>query len=266
MGVLSVFSGGSMRPTSDQNMLLFESIYGRIQRELLPSFRVVRKEDVAIHRFFNWVLNLFYPASLKDGYLELCSTTLAYKAALARATERKPGVFWDWMTLCHEATHGLQARRYSPALFLFLYLWPLSQGLLIFLLIGLPFIWATGWILGAWLLGWFVIAGLHFIPQWPDPYRTRFELEAYFVSLHLEYMVFGKLSWERVDSIASQFHSMAYFMMEPRQARIKRKIRTAVVAICRNQSPVKDHPIIKIAEEEYRRFVPCPKTQSCESV
>jgi hypothetical protein len=67
-------------------------------------------------------------------------------------------------------------------------------------------------------------------------------------------MVYGTISMAYIDALVENFTSMMYFMMEPRQAKIKRELVTIANQIERGESPVGDEPIVVIAEEEYDKL------------
>jgi hypothetical protein len=47
---------------------------------------------------------------------------------------------------------------------------------------------------------------------------------------------------------------MMYYIMEPNREKITKQLETLAVKVTAGDSPVKDYPIVKIAEEEYARM------------
>lgn len=232
---------------------LFQRIEARARKELVPKLRVIPKRASWLHRTINRMLNCVYRASQKNSYRDRYSTTLGYSVAMAERYGHDPKQFAAWETLCHEVQHAVQAKKLTRPLFGFLYLWPLSQGLLLLLLSWLPVFWAEGWQLALWIGGWVTVAGLHFIPQLPDPLRTRWELEAYTVSMHMYALDRNAVSYAYIQHLAKQFYSMAYYIMEPRRKKILDELTTRFARIQTGRSAVRHLPIVKIAEEEYQK-------------
>lgn len=236
------------------NVLLFERIHNRAKKELLPKLRVGPKSAFAIHTLINFILNIVYPAKRKDAYRKRYNTTLGYTIAMATAHGANVAKFGNWRTLCHEIRHALQAKKWTRFLFGYCYLWPLSQGILLALTCWLPVFWSNGWVMWVTMASWLVIAGLHFIPQLPDPWRKHWEFDAYSISMHLRHLVWGKIDEDYIRALAQNFHSMMYYIMEPNEEKIVRRLEKLATEIRGGNSPVKDYPIVKIAEEEYVRM------------
>jgi hypothetical protein len=236
------------------NVLLFQKIHNRAKDELLPKLRVGPKSRFCIHTLINFVLNIVYPKKRKDSYLERYNTTLGYTIAMATRYGVNVARFGNWRTLCHEVMHALRAKKWTRFLFGYLYLWPLSQGILFALTCWLPVFWSSGWVMWVTMAAWLVIAGLHFIPQLPDPWRKHWEFEAYSISMHLYNLVHGRVDGQYIAALVENFHSMMYYIMEPNREKITKQLETLAVKVTAGDSPVKDYPIVKIAEEEYARM------------
>ena len=236
------------------NVALFQAIHARAKKELVPKLRVGPKTAFWIHTAINWTLNIIYPKDRQDAYLERYNTTLGFTVAMATSHGDDVRKFGNWRTLCHEVKHALQALKWPRVVFGYLYLWPLSQGILLALLCWLPVFWASGWWLALWIPAWVIVAGLHFVPQFPDPWRKRWEFQAYSISMHLRFMIYGRISQGYIDALVANFHSMMYFIMEPNEKRIRKELAELATQIETGKSPVKDEPIIIIAEEEYERL------------
>ena len=237
------------------NALLFQKVYSRARSELVPKLTVGSKKDFKIHIIINWILNLVYPSKKKDAYLEWYNTTLGFTVAMALRVGDKIGSFENWRTLCHEVQHALQAKRWTRVVFGYLYLWPVSQGVVVFFVGWVGVIWIPGWWKFAYLASWLVVTGIHFIPQLPDPWRTRWEFEAYSVSIHLRNLHFGCVDYPYLNRVAFNFNSMIYYMMHPNKDKITKRLTDVSLSVVRGNSPVSDFPIVRIAEEEYQKLL-----------
>ena len=135
------------------------------------------------------------------------------------------------------------------ALFTFLYLWPLSQGALLLALCWLPLLWAEGWWRLLWIGVWVVVAGLHFVPQLPDPWRKHWELEGYTSNLYYYIQRYGSINKRAIREMAENFHSMTYYMMEPRKKRIEAQLDAIARKIEKGTHPVCGDDLIVLAEQ-----------------
>lgn len=233
------------------NVQLFQKIYFRSQDDLVPKLCVGPKSSSKIHSIINWILNLVYPKSKKDYYLSSFTTTLGYSVSMAGKCGDRFESFGNWRTLCHEVVHALQAKKWTRGLFGFLYLWPISQGIVLLLLGWVGAIWLSGWWVFVYLVSWLAVTGIHFIPHIPDPFRKLWEFEAYSVSMHLYNKVHGTVRPEYIDHLSKNFSSMAYYMMEPNDRKIKKELYRLSEKIVNGKSPVQHYKIVQIAEEEY---------------
>jgi hypothetical protein len=230
---------------------LFHNIYSRAATELLPKLKVQPKSASSLHLLINAILNLVYPKDRRNSYLENYSTTLGYTISIA--TGQGTTSFKNWQTLCHEIVHALDAKRWTRFVFGWFYLWPLSQGALLLLTCWLPIFWAGGRALAAWIFVWALVAGVHFIPQLPDPWRKHWELRGYTVSMHLRFLTEGKITANYIEQLVDNFHSMAYYIMAPNRGAISNALYKRADLIEKGESPVRDWPIVRIAEDEYAR-------------
>jgi hypothetical protein len=235
------------------NRALFQAIQNRAKKELVPKLRVGPKSAFGIHKLINWFLKRVYPKDRQDSYLTNFTTTLGYTVALATSYGDQTSQFDCWETLCHEVKHALQGKKWTRVLFGYLYLWALSQGVLLALTGWIGVFWVPGWWKALYLGIWLVVTGVHFIPQLPDPWRKRWELQAYTISMHLYHLVHNGIPASEINRIADNFTSMAYFIMEPRAAKIRQELDSIASQIEAGNSPVKDERIILIAEEEYAK-------------
>jgi hypothetical protein len=210
--------------------------------------RFGKKSDFWYHSWINRLLNLFYPKDRKDVYLNQYWTTIGYSIAAPDSAVDDEGKCEDWETLIHELEHTRQARKWTRPFFAFLYLWPLSQGALFVLLSWLPFLWVP-WDIAIICMGIMGLVGsIHFIPQWPDPWRAYWELKAYEISMYFRMRRRGNLSGAYIDSLVDNFSSMTYFMMEPRKSKIRTILDRISVAILMGKHPVVKHPLVKLAQ------------------
>ena len=218
---------------------------------LIPkSFRVGLKSDFWYHSAINWLLNLLYPKDKQDSYLKSYWTTIrnsiggpddkaSGKYAVTPQTEEvrkyyksdEAMKFEAWYTLMHELMHVLQCKTWTFPLYAFLYLFPMTLGGLLLITCWLPVFWASGWVLAAWIAGWVVLAGVCFIPQLPGSWRTHWELEAYAISMYCIKHRHGVVDSSYIDHRVKSFTSMMYYMMEPREKRIREKLTNIATEI-----------------------------------
>lgn len=168
--ILSRVSGGS----ADR----YEDLVVRVEAEF-PRFKIIKKRDSPLHRMIHWGLFAITFGQMRE-YLDGYYTTLGSRLYVTGD--------WDdidpddrYITLCHEAVHMRQFRRWTPPLMgLFYLLFPLPMG-----------------------LAWF---------------RARFEKEAYAETLRASVEVYG-LDYVRRESvrdrIIGQFTSASYGWMWP---------------------------------------------------
>lgn len=226
---------------------IFQAILLRAKK-LNPHIRVVPKRKVWVHAVINKIMNLAYPASQKNYYMKF-HTTLGDQIAMNDETGDTVESFGNWQTLCHEIKHTLQGMKWTKLLFSFLYLFPISLSGLLFLTAWTPLLWTSGWGLLAWIGPWVVLAGILLHPSWPDPWRTRWELQAYTISMYLYHRVHGDIPTDYIDHQLKQFTSMNYYVMEPRKDKMRRILEAIAQQIRQGTHPVKDDPIVRIAEE-----------------
>jgi TM2 domain-containing membrane protein YozV len=236
------------------NVALFQAIQARAIKELTPKLRVGPKSAFWIHTAINAILNIVYPKDKQDSYLKDYNTTLGFTVAMATSHGEDARKFGNWRTLCHEIKHVLQAMKWTRVIMGYLYLWPISQGILLALLAWIPVFWVPGWWKALYLGLWLVVTGVHFIPQLPDPWRKRWEFQAYSISMHLRYLIYGRIDQAYIDALVQNFHSMMYFIMAPNEKKIREELAKLATQIEMGDSPVKDEPIVIIAEEEYKRL------------
>lgn len=238
-----------------------------IKRGLItPKLRIGLKSYRWIHRAINAILNVFYPADRKDWYLNGATTTLGFTVDFpdnivenhVGDPNLKIGSFFIgnviatatvWWTLVHEFFHVRRAMKLTRPLYAWLYGWPLTQGGTLAVLCWLPIFWSHGWWRLLWIAGWLVVSGLHFIPQLPDPFRKGDELAAYTASMWAYFVRFGKIDNDYIDRLVDNFHSMAYFIMEPNKDKIRRELLDIASRIEAGTHPIKDDPLVKLMEE-----------------
>ena len=224
-----------------------------VTTQLVPAgFRIGVKSDFWYHAAINWLLNLVYPVAQDDSYVKRFWTTIwksiagpdgDAKAGIAHTSDTafllKHGLYKSgkalgldaWWILLHEIMHVLQAKKWTPVLFSFLYLFPLSLGGLLILTCWLPVLWASGWHLAIWIPLWVVLGAVCFIPQLPDPWRTHWEMEAYAINLYTYYLRYRTIHESYINSRVANFTSMQYYMMEPRRDRVYKQLRAIADSI-----------------------------------
>lgn len=202
------------------------------------------------HVWINALLNIVYPPSKKDTYLSNYWTTIRY--SVAAPDQKEP--FTQWYILLHELCHVRQYMKWR-ILFPVLYLWPLSQGIVLIFTCWLPVFWSSGWPLFFWIIGWLVIGGLHFIPQLPDPWRVWWELQAYTISLFLFHQRNGRITTTYIDHIVDQFTGMAYYQMAIRRGWMVSKLIEISKEISEGTHPVKNDPLVLLVVELRQKYV-----------
>ena len=216
------------------------------KRGIVPKIKIGKKSTFWYHAVFNFFLNIIYPKDRKDAYLTNYWTTIGYSIAWPDKWGETPA---RWQTMTHELKHAAQAKKWTRPVFSFFYLWPLSQGALLALLGWIPLIWVPGWWKLLYAVLWLVIAGIHFIPQLPDPWRTHWEKQAYLISLYFHIQKYKTMQSWYLKNMVYNYTSMAYFMMEPRQDKIRTFFERAAAEIEKGVHPVKDEPLVKLVEE-----------------
>lgn len=230
---------------------LFAKIVPEAKRRKLIHKRVIvgPKSTFFYHKWINWLLNLVYPESEKDSYLNRFWTTIGYDIAGPDKASYDGLNFHQYYTLIHELKHTQQRQRWTFPLFAFLYLWPLSQGALLLLTCWVPLLFGSNWITLLCMAVWLIFAAIHFIPQLPDPFRAHWELEAYTLSMYFYCVRFGKIDRDYIEYLIKNFNSMSYFIMEPRKDRIRKKLNNISVAISMGKHPVCSDPLVKLVED-----------------
>jgi hypothetical protein len=227
---------------------IFQAILSRARTELNPKIRVVPKREVWIHSVINKIMNLVYPASQKDRYLAF-HTTLGNEIAMNDEAGKTSKDFGNWEVLCHEIKHTLQAMKWTRVLFSSLYLFPISLAILLILTAWTPLLWVSGWKLALWIVPWVGVGALLLHPRWPDPWRTRWELQAYTISMYLYHRITGDIPASYIQFQLDQFTSLNYYIMEPNKEKMRRILTDNARLIMEGKHPVKDEAIVKIAEE-----------------
>jgi len=215
------------------------------KRGIIPEIKTGKKSSYWLHGVINFILNIVYPKERKDVYLQYW-TTFWRRICWSDSNGDRPS---NWRTLVHELMHIRQEDKWGRPLFTFLYLWPLSQGILLLLLCWLPLLWVDGWLLLPWIGGWVVLAGLHFIPQLPDPWRKHWELQAYSVGIYYRAKDYGRVDDAYLLDRAKNFYSMTYYIMEPSKKKIERQLSEIAEEVLAGAHPVKDDPLVKLVEE-----------------
>lgn len=235
------------------NRSMFVTLQSRAnERWFKGKLRVVRKNQIELFRIINRILNVVYDK--QDRFIKGFWTTLCYGFILPRVVVAapqvdKPLVLDQWWTLAHECGHGLQAKRWTPYVFAYFYMWPLTQGVLLMLSCWVPVFWASGWSLVGWIVGWFLFGALHFIPKLPDPWRTHWEFECYCISMYYRKVRYGKIDNEYVERLVGLFTDMSYYQMASSEKRMSKKLFAARNEIERGTHAVAKHPVVVLVDE-----------------
>ncbi len=181
----------------------FDALVATAKR-FAPNFKVISKQDSWLHRTIGFFSKL---------YMTRYWTTVGATVAYPVGDKRYPGI--GWRTIPHEGRHAIQAR-FSGFLFVLLYLlghsaW-LIIGAVLTLAVSLPLWLKVGWLAGMPPLAVLVLAS-------PVPFayfRFKWELEAYGLSIALQYWTTGQVPDDTyLDGRADQFVKWFYWFMYP---------------------------------------------------
>ena len=226
---------------------LFKAIEGEARKRWFPKLKVAPKSESKLMSAINWLFNLLKSAEHKDWFLNRFWTTIIY--TILHPIQYVTATLRNWWTLLHELIHCFQVKKWTPPVFSYLYLWPLSQGGLLALTCWLPVFWASGWKLAIWIPAWAIIGGLHFIPKLPDPWRAHWELQAYCVSMYTYNEMNGGIPDSYIEQLVANFTDMSYYQMASSPDRIRKKLVKIRDQILAGTHPVKDHEVIKLYHE-----------------
>ena len=190
-------------------------------------------------RFINFLFNLLNVNYKKDAFLDEYYTTIGDTIFVPGTVDLN--MLSDWGNLLHEITHVYQRHKFTFPLFAYLYLFPISGGLLTilagFVLFGFKQITA-----GAFCIG---IGSVQLIPYWPDPFRTRFEYQAYGVSLYCAYLRKVDLNDKVINNFVEIFTDMSYYKMINNKQKIRNKFSNLCNAIYAQKYNRSSHPVLK---------------------
>ena len=243
-------SAASLNNSPPNDRELFHRLKRAAQAQHFPKLSIRPKDSSCLMKTINWLFNIFSPQSKADSFLKNFWTTIGFT------------IFWPiiyaaqnlryWWTLCHELGHCFQKQKWK-ILFDVLYLWPISQGILLLLFCWLPVFWASGWWLVLWIVGWVVVAGVHFIPQWPDPWRAHWEYQCYCISMYCYNLRHSGIPDSYITRLVGVFANMSYWKMEPRTNKMRKKLEVARICIIQGQVPPKTAwvytPMIKLLHD-----------------
>jgi hypothetical protein len=186
-------------------------------RAFVPAFKIVRKRDSKLMRLTANVL-FFVP-----GFMDQFSTTIGYTAYLTDYAATNIGVIF------HEGRHALQAYKLSRPIMAILYLLPQVLGV-VALAVSLT------WLVVAAFFGWSwwqlpVAFGVLALAPIPAYFRMRFELDAYTVSLAVQFWSTGSIKLDYMDRIANNFTSSDYYFMWPFKHSVFAMVRKRVAFV-----------------------------------
>lgn len=195
-------------------------------RERMPKVALKPKTHSWLMCFINVLFNVF--AKEKDWFVNRFWTTIGY--TIYWPANKTRAELKSWGVLAHELVHCIQRKRWG-LLFPLLYLFPLSLGALIILTCWLPVFWASGCHLDIWIPCWFAVGALLFIPWIPDPWRTRWELQGYAISMYAWYLRYEFIDEQYIDYASRHFSGMKYYVMEPRRQKIVNELKSLATSI-----------------------------------
>ena len=209
-----------------------------------PKVRVGLKSLWWYHCWLNKIANMFFPASEQNAFLIDYWTTIGFDIGACENAD-----FTEWRTLLHELQHVRQQMKWTRLLWLWLYGFPVSLALVFLAAIPLICVFAHGWLLGGLTTLAVTLAAACFIPQLPDPFRKRQELEAYTINMFFEHRKTGDISPVYIAWLVTTFHSMAYYIMDNNADKLKIELSNIAKEIIAGTHPVKDNPLVKLALE-----------------
>jgi hypothetical protein len=199
----------SIQTTSDG--LIFSKIVTQAQKDF-PKLEIAGKADSKFMLFLASILAVFNPKMRAD-FINNFWTTIKYKVYCS-GDQKNAQTTDHWWTLIHELVHCWQSKRLTFPLFMYLYLFPVSQGVLSILFSWIPFLFFGLTIKALSLTILSITIGIVLcIPQLPDPFRTMFEYKAYQVSLYCYYLRFKQIDDEYIERLVRLFSDMSYYKM-----------------------------------------------------
>lgn len=178
-----------------------------IVRKRIPQWKSIPKAKSTFHQVISYLPPIVF---LRKAYMNNFATTIGYTYAYP------PGGEDNIDTGGHEGKHGLQQKKWSRALFSFLYLFP--QAFLIPLGILLAFL------LNPW---WLAVSVAGLLPL-PAPFRMIWELQAYEISVMIYTWRWGNAGYyaEWIDKKA--FKGISYYFMWPFGNYVEKRLLKAI--------------------------------------
>jgi hypothetical protein len=177
-----------------------------------PDFQMKVKEESTLMKLLSYIL--FFNKDFMSGFITVVGSTVYIPRERFKATNLR-----IWWTLAHEWRHLVQHKKYTGPGFSLLYLFP--QILAVFSLLGILAIWFSNW----WLLSLLFLVCLAPLPA---PWRKKFELEAYTVTIAASVWSQGVVYQEQLESIAENFYGKWYYFMWPFKKSIKKDLENEV--------------------------------------
>ena len=198
----------------------------RLIREEIPDFETYPKRTSKLHRFIGWACNApwFGKRRVNPGYMTSFYTTFNGKTAYP--INSNP--ITDWDVFPHEFIHLKQEKKWTAAIFQPLYLLGIPVYTVVaaaLAVLGIPlWIWVAPWWTSLVVLG----AGVLLSSPVPFGYwRGRWELQAYAVSIALQYWLKEEVTDDYLEWSAHHFTSSDYFWMYPYGRAAYRKLEKA---------------------------------------
>jgi hypothetical protein len=181
-------------------------------KERVPSFEIRYKDESWFMKILGYAMWLF-----NRQFMTRFTTTIGTKVYFPSraAVEANPRSYWK--TLAHEYVHILDSEK-QKFWFTVSYLLPQLMGVVALLAFG-AFVWPK--------LLWALVALVFFAP-WPSPWRSKWELRGYTMSLAVNYWRYGHVSESTKAWIGSHFWGWNYYKMAWGKARVRKNIDQAV--------------------------------------
>jgi len=182
-------------------------------KKYVPKWKVIPKIDSWSHRLIAKLLVCLRVISfgrVDIDYMGSFWTTLGYTAAYPEGDQ------YDWETRGHEGLHGIQARRWTPTLMGYLYLFPQSFLPLVFTALAIVY------------SPWFYLGILVGLAPLPAPFRAYWELKAYEISVMLWEWQWGKDTDQVIEHMVEDiFAGPTYYFMFPFRNLIRKRLLRA---------------------------------------
>jgi hypothetical protein len=174
-------------------------------KEKVPDFEVRYKNESLFMKTLGVLLFLF-----NREFMTRFTTTIGNKVYFPSREAARARPRAHWKVLAHEYVHILDYQD-QKLWFKVSYLLPQLGALLA---------------LGAFFIPWFLLALLALAP-WPSPWRTKWEMRGYTMSMATNYWRYGKITDDTKEWIGQNFWGWNYYKMAWRKKKIQKRLDDA---------------------------------------